>query len=72
MLMASFLTGDYQLLSLAMQDRLHQPYRLPLVPGLNEVMSAVLAHGALGSCLRRGQDRQFWPLVIIKLTSLEK
>ena len=51
MLMASFLTGDYQLLSLAMQDRLHQPYRLPLVPGLNEVMSAVLAHGALGSCL---------------------
>lgn len=51
LLMTSFLTGDYQLLKLAMEDRLHQPYRLPLVPGLKEVMSAAVSGGALGSCL---------------------
>ena len=51
LLMTSFLTGDYQLLKLAMEDRLHQPYRLPLVPGLKEVISAAVSRGALGSCL---------------------
>lgn len=49
--MAAILTGNYQLLGVAMEDRLHQPYRMPLVPGLQEVMAAALARGALGSCL---------------------
>ncbi len=51
LLMTSLLTGEYQFLKLAMEDRLHQPYRLPLVPGLQEVMAAAVMHGALGSCL---------------------
>ncbi|HHY06546.1 MAG TPA: homoserine kinase [Clostridia bacterium] len=51
LLMTSFLTGKYELLKLAMEDRLHQPYRLPLVPGLKEVMAAVISQGAFGSCL---------------------
>lgn len=48
---ASLLTGDYSSLGLAMEDLLHQPYRVPLVPGLNDVMSAAVSSGALGSCL---------------------
>lgn len=49
--MMAVLTGNYHLLGVAMEDRLHQPYRMPLVPGLQEVMAAALAQGALGSCL---------------------
>ncbi len=47
----SMLTGDYSLLAMAMEDLLHQPYRLHLVPGLKEVMDAAVDAGALGSCL---------------------
>lgn len=49
--MASMLTGDYSRLSLAMEDLIHQPYRMQLVPGMREVMKAALDSGALGSCL---------------------
>lgn len=48
---AALLTGDYRCLSLAMDDLLHQPYRLGLVPGMKEVMEAALQAGALGCCL---------------------
>lgn len=51
LLISSFLTENNQLLELAMADRLHQPYRLPLVPGLQEVMSMAVEAGAWGSCL---------------------
>ena len=34
-----------------MQDRLHEPYRRDLVPGLEEVRAAALANGALGAAL---------------------
>ena len=34
-----------------MQDRLHQPYRSHLVPGLEDVIEAALETGAHGSCL---------------------
>lgn len=50
-LMTSLLTGDYSFLSVAMEDFLHQPYRLPLVPGLNQVIKEAVQKGALGSCL---------------------
>ncbi len=50
-LMTSLLTGDYRFLSIAMEDFLHQPYRMPLVPGLKEVIQEALKKGALGSCL---------------------
>jgi len=35
----------------AMRDRLHQPYRLPLVKGLADALEAALAAGALGAVL---------------------
>jgi homoserine kinase len=38
-------------LRVAMQDRLHQPYRSRLVPGLEDVIEAALANGAYGACL---------------------
>nr|MBA2345585.1 hypothetical protein [Rubrobacter sp.] len=41
----------YHLLRVAMQDRLHQPYRSHLVPGLEDVIEAALANGAYGACL---------------------
>jgi homoserine kinase len=44
-------TGEYDLLRVAMQDRLHQPYRSHLIPGLEDVIEAAHAHGAYGACL---------------------
>jgi homoserine kinase len=38
--------GDLKLLEEAMHDRLHQPYRLPLIPGGLEAMSAARQAGA--------------------------
>ncbi len=43
--------GNYATLRIAMQDRLHQPYRLPLVPGLGEAYTAVLNTGAAAVAL---------------------
>lgn len=39
-------TADYPLLAAAMQDRLHEPYRIPLMPGLAAAMAAARAAGA--------------------------
>lgn len=39
-------SGDLAALADAMQDRLHQPYRLPLVPGAAEAMQAAASLGA--------------------------
>jgi homoserine kinase len=44
-------TGDLDLLSLAMEDRLHQPYRLPLIPGAPEAMQAAKDAGAAAVAL---------------------
>lgn len=38
-------------LRVAMRDRIHQPYRMPLLPGLDETMEAALAAGAYGASL---------------------
>ncbi|MFN8499406.1 MAG: homoserine kinase [Anaerolineae bacterium] len=43
---AAFQAGDYALLAQAMGDRLHQPYRAPLVPGLADALAAARAQGA--------------------------
>lgn len=51
LLSAALITGQYELLKTSMQDRLHQPYRRPLITGLQAVMTAVLEQGALGTCL---------------------
>ncbi len=44
-------TADYPTLALAMQDRLHQPYRLPLIPGMATAFAAATAAGASGVAL---------------------
>jgi len=41
-------TGDFDLLGRAMHDRLHQPYRARLIPGLDSVFEAARAAGAAG------------------------
>jgi homoserine kinase len=51
LLLGALATGEYDLLRVAMQDRLHQPYRSHLVPGLEDVIEAAIAHGAYGACL---------------------
>ncbi|HHU31897.1 MAG TPA: homoserine kinase [Clostridia bacterium] len=43
--------GDYNLLGQVMKDKIHQPYRLPLVPGMNEVFKAALQAGAISVAL---------------------
>ena len=44
-------TADYTTLALAMQDKLHQPYRLPLIPGMADAFVAATAAGASGVAL---------------------
>ncbi|HEU4752757.1 MAG TPA: homoserine kinase [Armatimonadota bacterium] len=51
LLVAALLTGETAALRAAMQDRIHQPYRAPLVPGFAEAMRAALEAGAAGACL---------------------
>ena len=51
LLLGALATGEYDLLRVAMQDRLHQPYRSHLIPGLEDVIEAALASGAYGACL---------------------
>ena len=44
---AAFCTGEYDLLGAACGDRLHQPYRLPLIPGGEAVFELAGQCGAL-------------------------
>jgi homoserine kinase len=44
-------TGDLNLLGQVMHDRLHQPYRLPLIPGAEAAIAAALANGASAAAL---------------------
>jgi homoserine kinase len=44
-------TGDLELLGRAMDDALHQPYRLPLIPGAREAMEAAKRAGAAAVAL---------------------
>ena len=44
---AAFCDGNYELLSIATKDVLHQPYRLPLIEGGEELFSTMHDLGAL-------------------------
>ena len=48
LLVAALMTGDRRVLREAMRDRLHQPYREPLIPGMRAVFQAALDAGASG------------------------
>lgn len=51
LLVASLVSGRWNLLRVAMQDRLHQPYRRTLVPGMEEAFRAAEEAGAAGVAL---------------------
>lgn len=46
LLLKAFEEGDVDLLRFAMQDRLHQPFRLPLIPGAEKVFAEAGKAGA--------------------------
>ena len=48
LLVGSLTSGKLEHLGEALNDKLHQPYRAPLIPGMPEVFAAGLAAGALG------------------------
>ncbi len=50
MLGAALASGSWRELGLAMQDRVHQPYRIPSIPGMEEAL-ALTARGVIGSAL---------------------
>jgi len=51
LLVAALAQGRLDLISRAMSDRLHQPYRAELVPGMSEILENAVDHGALGVAL---------------------
>jgi homoserine kinase len=51
LLATAVITSDAGLLRTAMDDRLHQPYRLPLLPGTAELIELAYEHGAAGAAL---------------------
>ena len=48
LLVGALTSGNLSFLAQALEDRLHQPYRSSLIPGMNEVFSAGINAGALG------------------------
>lgn len=51
LLTAALASGRLDLLASAMQDRLHQPYRAALVPGMEKILEEATRYGALGAAL---------------------
>ena len=44
-------TGDLKLLAKAIDDKIHEPYRFPAIPGAIEAREAALDNGAVAACL---------------------
>jgi homoserine kinase len=51
LLATAVMTSDAGLLRTAMTDELHQPFRLPLLPGARDLIELAYERGAAGSCL---------------------
>jgi homoserine kinase len=51
LLATAIMTSDAGLLRAAMDDELHQPYRLPMLPGSRELIELAYERGAAGACL---------------------
>jgi homoserine kinase len=51
LLATAIMTSDAGLLRAAMTDELHQPYRLPMLPGSAELIALAYERGAAGACL---------------------
>ncbi|MDI6602016.1 MAG: homoserine kinase [Thermoanaerobacteraceae bacterium] len=50
-LVKSFITSDISLMKDAFNDKLHQVYRFPLVPGSQEIINVLEDHGCIGHFL---------------------
>jgi homoserine kinase len=51
LLITALQQGDFTMLGTAMEDRLHQPFRAALIPGLKKVLAAAKLAGAKGVTL---------------------
>ena len=51
LLATAIMTSDAGMLRSAMADELHQPFRLPLLPGSRELIDIAYERGAAGACL---------------------
>ncbi|CAH1201015.1 MULTISPECIES: homoserine kinase [Paenibacillus] len=51
LLVAALAGGRLDMIHAAMKDRVHQPYRASLVPGMAEILEHAADHGALGAAL---------------------
>ncbi|WP_138496223.1 homoserine kinase [Paenibacillus pinistramenti] len=51
LLTGAFAAGRLDLIAEAMKDRIHQPYRAPLIPGMDRILKEAVNHGALGAAL---------------------
>lgn len=51
LLVSGLKEGDWDLLKIALNDRLHQPYRARLIPGMEEAFKAAAEAGAYGAVL---------------------
>lgn len=51
LLTAALMSGSYEYLSTALQDRLHQPYRAHLLPGMQDAFAAAKSNGAYNAVL---------------------
>ncbi|ACT03027.1 homoserine kinase [Paenibacillus sp. JDR-2] len=51
LLVAALASGELGLIRHAMRDRLHQPYRAPLIPGMSTILEQAVEYGALGAAL---------------------
>ena len=51
LLVGAMLTGDYQHLAAGLDDRLHQPYRAHLIPGMEDAFKAAVNNGAFNEII---------------------
>lgn len=51
LMVAAFCSGDFKDFAVFCQDKLHQPYRSTLIPGLEKIIKTVSQQGALGCFL---------------------
>lgn len=51
LLVGALLTGNYQYLGAGLEDKLHQPYRAHLIPGLEDVFEAARQAGAYNAII---------------------
>lgn len=51
LMVAALAEGNLQMFCKLMEDRLHEPYRMPLVPGMKEAIARAKEAGALGAVL---------------------